>query len=175
MGNGIGNMLGGLTGGVGKFIGGIETSRNADKARGYAEDDKTDYYANLDLARETAAAGKYDPTYARDLVGPYQRSQSPLARAYLESMLTGDNPQANASPWAGGVAPAQDFGRHGAYDELMAKGAQHRSATPWETKRPAPVDTSALDSLADVDQSWGSGRAWESDRTTAGRGGKRRV
>jgi hypothetical protein len=160
----LGDLFSGIGSGVAGIYKGMEGRKDAETARKNAQQAQTDYYADLDLQRETAAGGKYDPTYRSQLIGPYQRSQSPLARAYLESLLTGDNPQAAKTPWAGSTSPDTQFdARYGGYDALLDRGAEQRSQTPWATKTPGPVDTSQLSTLADHNQSWGTGTAWEED------------
>lgn len=146
-------MFDSLTGGVTNIIGAIEGSRSAKKKRDQANYDLENYYGNVGRQRDVAAMGNYNPTYASQLIGPYKRSESPLERAYLESMLTGDNTQANASPWSGGGQSSAGFdNRFGGYDALLDRGKKERAATPWETKTPGPVDTEALKALGDVNQ-----------------------
>lgn len=79
----------------------------------------------------------WEPEYASQHAPTYQRSQSPVARAYLESMLTGSNP--DTTPTTQHNAPgiqqeaAQRFGNtYGSWGALQAKQAQLDADTPWK-------------------------------------------
>jgi hypothetical protein len=159
-------FYGEIMNGVGDMAKGIFGARAGKRAREDAWTNNKNYYADLDLSREVAARNKYDPTYQSQLIGPYQRSQSPAARAYLESMLTGDNSQAAAAPWADQSQQAQaGFDkRYGNYDKLLGDGRNGRASTPWKTKQPGATDTSVLRDLADMDSGFGRGNRYESNR-----------
>lgn len=159
----MGGFFGDVLGGVGNMYQGITGAKAGKKAKKDAYRNQTNYYADLDLSREVAARNKYDPTYESQLIGPYQRSESPAARAYLESMLTGDNAQAAASPWDDQRVAAQGRSndRYGSYDDLLAAGGSHRSATPWDTKTPGKTDTSTLRMLADQDSGPSRGNTYD--------------
>ena len=97
--------------------------------------------AREDRVRGLAMAtdAEYDPFLVRDMIDPYQRSQSPVARGYLESFLTGVNPQAVQSTRA--TAPQQraqlqqGFDQaYGGWDALRAKQREMEASTPWATK-----------------------------------------
>jgi hypothetical protein len=86
-----------------------------------------------------ATDAEYDPFLVRDMIGPYQRSQSPVARGYLESFLTGVSPQAVQSTRA--TAPTQRAQAQGSFDQayggwdaLRSKQREMEASTPWETK-----------------------------------------
>jgi hypothetical protein len=81
----------------------------------------------------------WEPDLASDHVAPYQRSQSPVARGFLESFLTGANPAAVQGTRAGaGLArgQAQDSFRrdYGGWDDLRAKQREMEQSTPWAVK-----------------------------------------
>ncbi len=68
----------------GGWIGARKTERQAKKAR----EQNQRFIDQLD----------WEPEYASDHVKPYQKTQSPVARAYLESTLLGVNPD---TTWSG--------------------------------------------------------------------------
>jgi hypothetical protein len=141
-------MFGDIFGGIGQIMGGQERKRNAKYAREDAIANEHRYYR--DKNAHGAAVNKLDfqPAYASDGMGDYKRSESPAARAYLESLLTGDNTQAAASPWstpAENAATEDSFGkRYGSIEGLLNQGDQEREATPWAVKSPGKVDRSAV-------------------------------
>jgi hypothetical protein len=142
-------IFGDIYGGIAKMIGSQERKRNAETEDWRTEQNTKNYYGDKNNYLHALKGLDFQPAYAGDAIGPYKRSESPVARAYLESLLTGDNPQAAASPWStptDQVAAKQGFeGRYGGgYDKLLAKGESERSETPWETKTPGKVDTKAL-------------------------------
>jgi hypothetical protein len=102
------------------------------------------YDNDVDKQQDRESTLDYEPTYAGDLIKPYQRSSSPVARSYLESILTGQNAQHAADP--GGdptaVKRAQNSfdGTYGPYEALVKRGERERKATPWKTARPEEID-----------------------------------
>lgn len=78
----------------------------------------------------------FQPMYASENVPTYQRSQSPIARSYLESMLAGNNPQAtfsgapNAAATKARQQGAQDQ-MFGTMQERVAKQRALETDTPW--------------------------------------------
>lgn len=143
-------LFDGITDGISDIVGAFEGQRNARDARHNSKQDTQNYYIGVQKRRNVAATNKYDPTYESQLIGTYKRSQSPAARAYLESMLTGDNAQASAAPWDDQSVAAHDrsMKRYGSYDDLLDQGEQHRSETPWKTKTPGNTSRRGVDHLA---------------------------
>jgi hypothetical protein len=87
----------------------------------------------------------WDPVYASDLAPTYQKTESPVARSYLESFLLGNNPDAtfSGSPNAGAVKSTQQTSQNamfGTPEARQARQQQLMSETPWAvTKRPEDV------------------------------------
>jgi hypothetical protein len=91
---------------------GKNASKNAKRA-------EADYWKRIDAAN-------WEPEYAADHAPQFQKSQSPVARAYLESFLTGTNPaMVQGTALGSGQATAQathDFNnRYGGWDKLQQK------------------------------------------------------
>lgn len=120
---------------------------------------------SLDLAQNL----NWQPNYVSDAIKPYQRAQSPVARSFLESLLTGANPSMVQSTRLGAdrqKAAAQGaFNQQfGGWDQLEAQQRQLARDTPWAVtppenpvqKLPAGYDPSATPSKADqVSSYWG--------------------
>lgn len=142
-------MFGNLLGGAGDFMSGMYAIEDGYNQKSRSRDAQNRYYDNVDLQRANEAKMDFTPAYVGDSIGPYQRSSSPVARAYLESLITGQNKQAASSPWAdptAGQRAENAFEKtYGPYDALVARGAHERTATPWKTKTPGKVDASAVD------------------------------
>ncbi len=88
----------------------------------------------------------WEPDLSSDHIAPYQRSQSPVADAFLESMLTGQNPAAVQSTRLGSdrakAAATQGFNQsYGGFDALRQRQQAVREATPWAVK---PFDQPAI-------------------------------
>ena len=88
----------------------------------------------------------WEPELTSDHVAPYQRSQSPVADSFLESMLTGQNPAAVQGTRLGAdrakAAATQGFNQsYGGFDALRQRQAAVRQATPWAVK---PFDQPAI-------------------------------
>jgi len=86
----------------------------------------------------------WDPMYASENAPTYQKTQSPVARAYLESILTGSNPD---TTWEGSTNAAykkaaqqrtQD-NLYGTMPERVARQAEVQQQTPWKVEPPARV------------------------------------
>lgn len=86
----------------------------------------------------------WTPTYANNLMsngGQYQKTESPLADSYLESILTGSNPDTvfSGSPNAAGAKQAklaqreQQFGKPA---DLLARQRKVQSTNPYQTWTP---------------------------------------
>lgn len=83
----------------------------------------------------------YEPMYASSRVPTYQRSQSPVARSFLESFLVGNNPSATFSgaPNAAATKQRQQTAQNAMFGTPEARIAQQRqmeAATPWKVKPP---------------------------------------
>lgn len=98
-----------------------------------------DARADRERAAWMASQQDWTPEYASDSIGPYQRSQSPVADAFLSSLLTGDNPAAvqgtrNQAPQMKARAQQRFDASTGGWDALRQKQAQMQQSTPWEVK-----------------------------------------
>jgi hypothetical protein len=134
-------------GGFGKIMEGGGKFLDRKRREGERQSNLDDYRLGLKTDANRAGSVDYTPAYTADLVPAYERSQSPAARAYLESMLTGQNPDAVA-PWAAGGEQARQTASfndsYGSYDDLLARGEAYRKTQPWKTKTPGPVDQDAI-------------------------------
>ena len=82
----------------------------------------------------------WEPDYVSDLMAPYQRTQSPVARSFLESLLTGANPSMVSSTRHGADrlragAQAGFDEQTGGWDSLLARQREIESQTPWAPKK----------------------------------------
>lgn len=81
----------------------------------------------------------WEPTLASENVPTYKKSESPIARSFLESLMTGDNPmmtapgELNAKAVQGAQQRRTDQ-RWGTTDERVARQRQVMDETPWEVK-----------------------------------------
>lgn len=119
----------------------------------------------------------WQPNYVSDAIRPYQRAQSPVARSFLESLLTGANPSMVQSTRLGAdrqKAAAQGaFNQQfGGWDQLEAQQRQLAQQTPWAVTPPqtpvqklpndyapeAPVDKSGStpEAVAELQKRWGA-------------------
>jgi hypothetical protein len=106
--------------------------REAKRERGRAIDDR-------ERAIWGASQQDWDPELVSEHIGPYQRSRSPVADAFLESLLTGDNPAAvqgtrNQAPQMKARAQQRFNANTGGWDALRQRQAQMQQSTPWEIK-----------------------------------------
>lgn len=87
----------------------------------------------------------WEPTYASQTAPTFKRTESPVARAYLESFLLGNNPDATFSgaPNAAaqkGVQQRQQNQMFGTPQERAARQQQILQETPWAVQTPtAPI------------------------------------
>ncbi len=106
-------------------------------------DEAKDQFARVEQDRERALALgdklKWSPEKVSAALGSYQRSQSPVADAFLGSFLSGNNDQAIQSTRAG--APRlqqqarQSFDQqYGGWDKLRQQDAEMRKSQPWMIK-----------------------------------------
>jgi hypothetical protein len=128
MGGGGGNILGELVG----IARGVYSAKDAKEA------------AKKDRARQMALleGNDWDPMYASDRAPTFQKSESPIARGYLESMLTGNNPD-QISRAAPNAAMQKQFAQtnqnqmFGTPQERLARSRELQTATPWKVQSPA--------------------------------------
>lgn len=118
----------------------------------------TDFIGKKDLAKDqkqqaakieqqkwdAIKASDFDPTYASDLAPQFQRDTSPVARAYLESFLTGTNADAVQGTRAGAKDQKADAqqgfnNRYGTWDTLTNKQREiEQDVGRYAAKTPAP-------------------------------------
>jgi len=85
--------------------------------------------------------GAFEPMYASERAPTFQRSQSPVARAYLESMLMGNNPDSTFSGEVNAdvTKQQQQASRDqvfGTPEQLKAKQDELFAQTPWKVTPP---------------------------------------
>jgi len=117
---------------IGAAVGAEKQRKQAQKEARYARNDR-------ERALAMAADANYNPFLVSDVIDPYQRSQSPVARGYLESFLTGANPQAVQGVRAGApvqkASAQQGFNQaYGGWDALRQKQREMEQSTPWDIK-----------------------------------------
>lgn len=87
----------------------------------------------------------FQPTYASQTTPTFRRTESPVARAYLESMLLGNNPDSTFSgaPNAAAQKNVQQRAQNsmfGTPEQRAARQAEILGETPWAVQAPiAPV------------------------------------
>lgn len=116
---------------LGGLIGGWVTARKNKKAAEKYGQERMDYLNALD----------WQPTLASERVPTYQKSQSPVARSYLESMLSGANPDLTPDFLQGAAdTKAQQQARqnqlYGTPEERVAKQQKINTETPWKVEAP---------------------------------------
>lgn len=125
----------GLFDSIGKMVGNIKGEQQAGKRAAQAE---RDHWKRIE-------AGNWEPEYASQHAPEYQQTKSPVARAYLESFLTGTNQDAvqgtrlGSSGPLGAKAQAQaGFNQaYGGWDKLRADSASELSDN--ERFKPTPI------------------------------------
>lgn len=121
---------------IGDAIGeGVQARKQLKAAKDAQKDAKKDRERALWIQQQQ----DYTPEYAADHIGPYQRSESPVADAFLQSFLTGDNSSAlqgtrRGAPQLQAAADARSAQRFGSVDQLLAKERELKASTPWEVK-----------------------------------------
>jgi hypothetical protein len=78
----------------------------------------------------------FEPVYASATTPTYQRTESPIARSYLESFLLGNNPDATFSgaPNAKATRAGQQYQQNamfGTPEQRVARAQQIQTETPW--------------------------------------------
>lgn len=78
----------------------------------------------------------WEPDYVSDLMPSYKKAESPVARSYLESLLTGTNPSSvqgtrlGADRLKAGAQAGFDQ-QFGGWDQLLARQRELEQETPW--------------------------------------------
>ncbi len=83
----------------------------------------------------------WEPMYASDTTPQYQKTQSPVARSYLESFLAGNNPSMtfSGSPNAGFVKARQQAAQDsmfGTMDQRLAQSRALQATNPYQVTSP---------------------------------------
>jgi hypothetical protein len=104
-----------------------------------AKDNKSAAIENRNDAMRLFQSQNHQPELMSRHIGPYQRSQSPMADAFLESLLTGQNAGAVQGTRAGaarGKASAQRGfdASTGGFEALRARQRAMQNETPWQTR-----------------------------------------
>ena len=115
----------------GGLIGSAVTNKQNQKAAARARQQQYDTIEKLD----------WEPMYASQNTPQYQKTQSPVARAYLESMLLGANPDAVAStrPNAAvqkGIRQTQQNALYGTPAQRVAEQSRIASTNPYTVRTP---------------------------------------
>lgn len=123
----LSSILGGFGGLAGQAVADKKNRKLAEKAR----------QQGIGVIKEL----DYEPTYASDLVPQYQKTQSPVARSYLESFLAGNNPNMTFSgaPNAGVTKQRQQQSQDqmfGTMQDRIAKQRAIEQQNPYLVKRP---------------------------------------
>jgi hypothetical protein len=95
----------------------------------------------------------FEPMYASERTPTYQKSESPVARAYLESFLLGNNPNATFSGSPNGAAmkgvqQRQQNSLFGTPQQRVARQQQLQTETPWKVAPPERKIVGAEDAPA---------------------------
>lgn len=123
-------------------IGAGVAAKQASRAREFA---KKEQEARLKLIEQM----DFEPMYASDTTPTFQRTQSPVARSYLESFLMGSNPNAtfSGSPNAKEVKANQQMMENATFGTPQARVQRQQEIlqeTPWKVTTPTrPVRTEA--------------------------------
>lgn len=166
-------LAGGLLSAFGDIYKGFGDMKGAKKDAAKNLKDTGQYYLDEQEQRMREESLDYDPSYVGSSISPYKRSSSPVARAYLESMMTGQNADSVSNPWSDPLAVAKakkSFeGTYGAYDDLVARGEQERKETPWRTSNPREISEQAnqIDPMTgtyDTGKNTTSGRHFTEDK-----------
>ncbi len=83
----------------------------------------------------------FEPMYASSRVPTFQRSQSPVARSYIDSFLMGNNPDSvrSTAPNAAlqkGLLQKKQNAMFGTPEARLAEQRQIQAATPWAVRPP---------------------------------------
>lgn len=113
----------------GKFMEAKAAAEEADRNRADAERFRQE---GMDLAAQL----NWEPDLISDIMPAYRKAESPVARSFLESLLTGANPSSIPSTRLGADrlqrgAQARFDAQTGGWDELLARQRQLEQETPW--------------------------------------------
>lgn len=127
---------------IGEAVAANKKKKEANKQARLAGEDR-------ERAVDMAASANYQPFLVSDAIGPYQRSQSPVARGYIESLLTGANPAAvqgvrAGAPQAQRTASQQFRDAYGGWEQLRAQQRAMETSTPWQTRPQGPAVTDEM-------------------------------
>jgi len=108
--------------------------------RDAAEKDLANAEQMRSAAMELARRQNWEPHYVSDLMPDYKKAESPVARAFLESLLTGTNPSSVQSTRLGAArlkaGAQQGFDQQfGGWDKLIARQRELEQETPWAPKQ----------------------------------------
>lgn len=122
--------------GIFDAAGGVISANRAKKA---AAQTKKDAQKNRQQGLDYVAGLNWEPELLSDHAPTYQRSQSPVADAFLMSLLTGQNPAAVQGTRQGApqlkAAAQRGFDRStGGLDALRQRQRAMESETPWAPK-----------------------------------------
>jgi hypothetical protein len=124
----------------------VNSEKQQQQERRNASDAKKDYWARIE-------ASNWEPEYASQHAPKYQQTQSPVARAYLESFLTGSNADSVQGTRLGGTAQKQTaqnaFDKtYGGWDQLQAQGRAERNNN--ERFRVTPIERLVRDADKEI-------------------------
>lgn len=108
----------------------------ANRAKKGAQQTLRDARENRDQGLAYAAGLDWEPELISDHVPTYQRSTSPIADAFLQSLLTGSNPglvqgTRNGAPQLKAAAQRNFDQETGGFDQLRARQREMEASTPW--------------------------------------------
>lgn len=117
------------TSGIKELIGGIYNLKAASANKKAAREQNKQ---QLDLIKSL----DWTPTTTAELAPTYQRSQSPVARSYLESFLLGSNPDSvmPGDPMAAQKKRQMQYAQNqqfGTPEQRIAQQNAYRATTPW--------------------------------------------
>ena len=129
-------MYGNMIGGIGQIAQGFRADNAARRAN--------------EKGQQAFRAGNWNPAFASDNVPTYQRSQSPVARSFLESLVMGTNPAMvrSTAPNAGlqkQQMQQQENQMFGTPQERMELQQRIFRDQPWAVEAP---DTAMIDEVA---------------------------
>lgn len=124
-------MFGEMFGGFGKLWGQMKQSAEDRKLAEKNREQQMKMLETLD----------FEPMYASQNVPTFKKSESPIARSYLESFLLGNNPDAtfSAAPNAKAIQASQQKQQNawfGTPEERVARAKQVQQETPWKVTTP---------------------------------------
>lgn len=125
------NGLVGIARGFGEIYGKNQTNKANTKAAKDAREQGLNLINKMD----------WEPTYASETVPTYQRTQSPVARSFIESFLMGNNPMATRSTAPNAaitkqVQQTQQNAMFGTPQERLAQQQAYQAQTPWKVQTP---------------------------------------